>query len=655
MKNLRFSIYILIATIGCLILYSCASIGNPTGGPRDEEPPLFVKSNPTLGATNVSRQKIELEFNEIVNVKDAFSKVVVSPTSKSVPRVSSLGKKVTVDFTDSLVPNTTYTIDFANSIEDNNEGNKLNGFAFWFSTGEVIDTLQISGMVLAADNLEPQQGIIVGVHSNFDDTVFRNNRLERVAKTDDRGRFVIRNLKPGKYRVFALNDLNNDFRWDNPAEDIAFFDTIISPTSEQTTTTDTIYDLINEKIDTIITRNRTRFLPNNILLNSFNIGYKAQYLVKDQRIDSTRISLIFNAPSDTLPTLKIVGNPELTNWYRLQRTADNDSLTYWLKPDIVSVDSLLISVDYIATDSAQQLSWRTDTLKMFTQRPKSKPKKKKKEDNDTTIPEMKFLDMKISSGSTHDVYRPIILTTNEPIDSINQLGFHLEEKQDTLWVDSDSIRLLPLDSISLTTFKIEHNWKFGTEYKLTIDSISVIGMYGLFNKPITHSFTVKKEEDYSNLYFIIEGLADSIPAFVELLNSSDSPIRRARVENGEAAFLYLEAGSYYARIIEDRNGNGIYDVGNYDEWRQPEFVCYYPKKINLKKNWDISQSWNIYEVALDLQKPDALKKNKPDTPKNQRNKRNNEEEEEEDEYFDVNENPFDPNSKRRKNQTSSYR
>lgn len=632
----------------CVLLYSCASIGNPSGGPRDEEPPFYVKSNPAIGATNVNQQKIEIEFNELVNVKDAFSKVVISPTSKSVPRVSSQGKKIIVNFTDTLISNSTYTIDFANSIEDNNESNQLQNFAFWFSTGETIDTLQISGMVLAANNLEPQQGIIVGIHSNLDDTTFKRVRLERVAKTDDRGRFVIRNLRPGNYRVFALNDQNNDLCWDNPAEDIAFFDTIISPYSEQAIATDTIYDLINEKIDTIVTRSRTRFLPNNVLLSSFNTGYKPQYLVKNERIDSTRISLIFNAPSDSLPALSIVGKPEAKDWYRLQRSIHNDSLTFWLNNDIMPIDTLIVSAKYMANDSSQQLSWRTDTIKFITHRPKIKQKKNKKSKNDSiTPPPMKFLDLKISSSSSHDVYNPIILTTGEPIDSINQHAIYLEEKQDSLWVRTDSICLQPLDSISITTFKIEHDWKFGTEYKLSIDSLAIVGMYGLFNKPTTHSFTIKKEEDYSNLFFSIEGLPDSVPAFVELLNSSDAPVRRAIVKNGEAEFLYLDASTYYARLIEDSNGNGIYDTGNYDQWQQPEFVYYYPKKLNLKKNWDVSQTWNIFEVAIDLQKPDAIKKNKPATPKNRTNKQNKEEEDEE-EYFDVNENPFDPNNKRRK-------
>jgi hypothetical protein len=171
-------------------------------------------------------------------------------------------------------------------------------------------------------------------------------------------------------------------------------------------------------------------------------------------------------------------------------------------------------------------------------------------------------------------------------------------------------------------------------------------MYGHSNQKVEQPFKVKEEEEYSNFSFTVDGLLQGVPAFVELLNASDAPVRTAKVVNGVAEFLYLAPGSYYARLVEDRNGNGEYDTGNYDLQQQPEFVYYYPKKINIKKNWEITQPWNIVETAIDLQKPEAIKKNKPATPKNNR-KKQGEDEEEEDEYFDVNANPFDPNNSHR--------
>ena len=182
-----------------LLAAACASIGNPSGGPRDEEPPRPVRSNPAPYSVNFSGKRVTIDFDELVNVKDAFSKVTVSPTSKETPRVSSSGRRVTVQFADSLLPNTTYSIDFGNSIEDNNEGNKIDNFNLTFSTGPEVDSLRISGVVLNAADLEPRQEMLVGIHSNLSDSAFRKLPLERITKTDDRGRFSIRGLKPGKY------------------------------------------------------------------------------------------------------------------------------------------------------------------------------------------------------------------------------------------------------------------------------------------------------------------------------------------------------------------------------------------------------------------------------------------------------------------------
>ena len=229
----------------------------------------------------------------------------------------------------------------------------------------------------------------------------------------------------------------------------------------------------------------------------------------------------------------------------------------------------------------------------------------------------------------------------------------MEIKSDTLWKPADkNFTLQKIDSLAVIKYKIDYPWEFGGEYKLSIDSAAIVGIYGHHNKPLDHTFQVKKEDEYSNFTFTIEGLPDSIPAFVEFLNASDSPIRTAKVVNGVADFLYLAPGSYYARIIEDTNGNGEYDTGDYDTKRQPEFAYYYPKKINIKKNWEITQTWNVFETAIDLQKPEVLKKNKPEASKHGKKKQQNEEEEEDEESFDVNSNPFDPNSNRRSNNNS---
>ena len=216
----RWTYWLLTAVVG-LVLAACASIGSPEGGPRDYTPPQVVKTSPEAGSINFKGQKVEITFDEIVNLKDQLKKVIISPAPKTQPLIRTMGKKVTVEFREPLLENTTYVIDFSNAIEDNNEGNQLDGYSFAFSTGDQIDTLAMSGIVLRAKDLEPMQHIIVGLHSNLDDTAFTRLPLERVSRTNDLGKFTLRNLKPGSYHVFAINDVDGDYRMAR-TEDIAF-------------------------------------------------------------------------------------------------------------------------------------------------------------------------------------------------------------------------------------------------------------------------------------------------------------------------------------------------------------------------------------------------------------------------------------------------
>lgn len=632
---------------------ACANIGNPSGGPRDEDPPIFISADPHPGALNVNKTRMTLSFNELVNVKDAFSKVVVSPVGKSVPKVTSLGKKITVTF-DSLEANTTYTVDFADAIEDNNEANKLQGFAYTFSTGDHIDTLRITGMVLDARTLEPQQEMIVGVTKNLEDSAFTKLPLLRVAKTDDRGRFTIRGLAEGTYRVYALGDRDNDYMYANPEEDIAFYDFTVVPTAERVGTIDTLRNNKTGEIDTIIDRMRTRFLPNDILLRSFNSQKRSQYLDKYERQDSTKFFFKFNTKSDTLPDIDVLGYPGIMREAVLERSADNDSLIYWLPPRIVNVDSLRVQATYLRTDSTGNLSAVTDTLNLFRFRAlPSKKKKAKVDERQAYLDSLKALTLEIQavSSSSHDVYLPVHLRFATPLERLNTNAFRLETMVDTTWrAVGNQPRLEMLDSLSPRDYKIEYEWKLGEKYRVVADTLAATGIYGTVTAPYTHEFTIKKKDDYCSLRLNLTGLDAQIPAFVELLNGSDAIVRSEPVVNGSVWFQFLTPGKYYARVIEDYNGNGKFDTGDYDLLLQPDLAYYYPKAINIKKNWDKEETWNVFETAIDMQKPDAIKKNKPADDKRNRKKNNrDEEEEEEDEPFDPTANPFDPNSNRKRN------
>ena len=636
-------------------MYSCANIGNPSGGPIDKTPPIFMRSNPTPNAVNVKDRKIEIFFDEIVTLKDPSTKIIVSPAQTEMPRMSALGRKVTVELVDSLLPNTTYTIDFSNSIQDNNEGNAIDNFAFAFSTGSVIDSMRVSGYVLDSRTLEPMQSVVVGLQSNLADSAFHKEKLQRVALTNDRGQFTIRNVSPGSYHIFALKDLDRDYKFGNPTEDIAFLDSIIVPSIGSREAADTVYNDLNE-IDTIMRATRPAYFPNDILLSMFNEDRKSQYLANNLRVDSTRISLTFAAASDTLPSLSIVGRNDVPDqWYTLERSQTNDTLTYWIRPpQLVSADTLIVATTYLRTDTASNLSWGTDTLKFTFQRQKAK-KKKKNEETDS-LEQIRFMELHPLANGTQEVYAPLLLQTGTPIERYSREAFHLQRKlqNDTTFYPAEIKSIALRDStLSRRDLMLKVDWEPGAAYTLAVDSLAITDIYGLQTKPLKVDFNVRKMEEYGNIVFNIPAVRDS--AIVELLDGTEKIVLRAPVKNHRAELLNLLPGKYYARLFIDRNGNGKYDTGNYDMHLQPEETVYYPGAINLKKNWDVEQTWDIYATPIDKQKPEAIKKNKPERKKWEKvNTEKTETDEDEENGFSDFSNPNDPNL-RNSNNFGNYR
>lgn len=654
------------ATVASL-LGACASTGRPTGGDYDIEPPVYVKSNPAIGATGINRNHITIDFNENVQVEDVMNKVVVSPAQKNIPQITANGHRVSVELRDTMQPGTTYTIDFSDAISDLNEKNVLDGFAIDFSTGDSIDSLRLSGMVFEARTLEPAQGVLVGVYSNLTDTTITTLPLERIAKTNQLGQFTVRGLKPGDYHIFAINDINRDYHWDR-SEDVAFYDVTVSPTAETTTVTDTL--TAADGSDSIVSVSRTKYLPNDILLTWFNEGYTPQYLKDYTRPDRRRLFVKFSAPSDTLPEIRLLngvdsGQP-IDRWARLNATATLDSLEYFITDTaVVAQDTMIIEMRYLRTDTLDQLSWGTDTLRVLfkgareEKRQKEEAEKKaaerrkkaeKKGENIDSIEaaeaaKLTFVKVSAPGGATQEIYKPLFIDVDQPLDTIIQSGLRMMMLNDTIWDTIPAPPLVPVDSFGLLKYQLDMKWTPGTKYKYVADSATIIGAYNQWNSTFTHEFSTRKLEDYSALYFNVTGVTDS--AVVEVLDKSDKPVDEAPLKGGVAEFPYMQPGTYYARLYIDRNGNGKWDTGSLLDSVQPEEVYYYPKKIVLKKNWDVEQSWNIYDTPIDLQKPKEIVKNKPKTAKKRRrnkdgtyiddeNGERNPDEEEEDPYNEGN-------------------
>ena len=617
--------------LAALAVGACANMGRPEGGPRDETPPVFVRSDPAPGAVNVSATRLHAYFDENIQLEDAFDKVVVSPAMKTPPQVTANGRHLTVEFRDTLRDSTTYTVDFADAIKDLNEGNILDGFALDFSTGPVIDTLRISNQYV---------------------------------------QFTIRNLPPGEYRVFAINDVNRDYHWDR-SEDVAFLPGTVSPSTEAIVVTDTLFAA--DRSDSLVMRQGIRYLPNDLFLSWFNEGYKASYLQDYKRPERRRITIDFAAPQDSATEIRIVdgapGAGRLADEWALARISERrDSIELWLADTtVLAADSLRLSVRYLKTDTTDQLVWTTDTLRFFFKDRVDKEKEKQEKQRQKQLDKLRelaaegdsvaadslarlesvvvvpeFLAIRSLNSGRQDLNKPMYLESTVPWTGLDSAGVHMEVLQDTLWMPVPGVRLVPDSANLLMRRRIDLPWIHGAKYRLTIDSLAATSLYGTWNRPLKEEFTVTEPEDYANLTFTIPG-TDSLQLVVELLNASDEPVVRAvkPVGTDRLVFRYLPPASYYARLIVDRNANGRWDTGSIADSIQPEDVYYFSRKLNLRKNWDVEQTWLIDELPVDLQKPYAIKKNKPKLKRGEQAPDQEEEESWEDRQAEF-EDPFTP-------------
>ena len=224
-----------------LFIISCARMGQPDGGWYDDDPPKVIGSTPADQSANVKSKKITIYFDEYIKLEDATSKVIVSPPQLEMPEIKSAGKRIIVELKDTLKENTTYTIDFSDAITDNNEGNPMGNYTYSFSTGEQIDTFEVSGYVLDASNLEPIKGIMVGLYDDFADSAFKTKPMLRVSRTDGSGHFVVKGVAPGKYRAFALKDADGDFIFNQKSEMLAFNHDTLVPSWKPDTRVDTVW------------------------------------------------------------------------------------------------------------------------------------------------------------------------------------------------------------------------------------------------------------------------------------------------------------------------------------------------------------------------------------------------------------------------------
>ncbi len=606
-KIVSYICFLMVAVAGIVFLHSCANMAAPTGGLYDVDPPRVVRATPDFSALNVNRTVVEIEFDENIKIEKPNEKVIITPPQQIAPVIRSIGRRARVELNDELLPNTTYTIDFTDAIVDNNESNPLENFVYSFSTGDQLDTLAISGKVLSAENLEPVTGIYVGVHSNLEDTAFTHTVFQRISRTDSRGNFTVRGMAPGSYRVYALDDVNRDYRYDNPQEAIAFLDSIVIPSTAPAVRQDTVF-VDSVTIDTIKTVNYTRFLPDDLVLRSFLSDFQRQFLQKHERPEEHKLNLFFAAPTQ-LPTFNLL-NPSVVgaDWYVMERNADNDSITLWVTDSLVyKNDSIRLKIDYIRTDSLNNNYIDTDTLNFNFRRPARERRAARNADEE---PAVRFLGVNTNIQSSFETYHPIRIEFEQPVVRFDTTLVRLSREVDSVFTPISY--QFEVDSLNPRRYFLRHRWEPEGKYELHIDSATVFSEYGLWNNAVNQSFTVKGLDQYANLEITLQGLPPGKAAFVELLDKSDKPFRKRSVQNSEVRFQDLPPGEIFLRLVIDENEDGVWTTGNYEERRQPEQVYYYPGKLTLRAYSDYFEDWNILSTPVTQQKPLEVTQNKPE-------------------------------------------
>lgn len=610
-----------------ILLSSCAKMGHPDGGWYDETPPYIVGSTPNDKGTNVKTRKISIFFNEFIQVDNPTEKVVISPPQFETPEIKGGGKRITVEIKDSLKPNTTYTVDFSDAISDNNESNPLGNYTYTFSTGNHIDTLEVSGRVIDAQTLEPIKGALVGLYSNLNDTAFTSLPMLRVSRTDSRGIFIIKGIAPGSYRIYALEDADNNYFYSQKSERIAFNHDIIVPTSKPDVRQDTLWrDSL--RIESIKRVNYTHFLPDDIVLRSFVEEQTDRYLVKTERQQADHFTLFFSYGDKELPQLRGLNFDERETLIT-EASEKQDTITYWLRDTaLVNRDTLRIELKYMATDTTGVLRMNTDTLEILskdtyerrTKRLKDKQEewqkaqdkaKKKGRPYQTEMP-VPALESKYDIQSEPAPDRNITISLPSPLQKVDTACIHLYSKHDTLWYNAPF--MLREKAGEHRSYELLGEWRPGIEYSLEIDTMAFTDIYGKTSAPIKKGFRVKTDDAFASIVFNLNGMSDTTTV-VQLLGTSDNVIKEVSTSNGIAEFFYISPGTYYARMFVDTNKNGKWDTGDYAADRQAETTYYYPDKIECKAKWDLTLSWNPTEKRADMQKPMAITKQKPEKEK----------------------------------------
>ncbi len=530
--------FICIVT-SALVIFGCAKRGNPSGGPIDSIPPVLVNANPKLNSTKFDSDEIRLTFDEWVKLENIQDQLIISPpidkSSYEITPLSGVTKKVFLRFLDSLNPKTTYTINFGNSIQDNNENNPLTFFSYTFSTGETIDSLFIMGNIRDAFDQETDDYIslqLYRVDSLFKDSIIYSDKPTYISNTLDSTNYKFQNLKEGKYLLIALKDLDNNYFFDPFYDKIGFMDSLIILPR------DSIIDLKLFKEETDLVWEKPHFI------NSEKIGF-GYY----GRLDIDKIKIETNIPDSVN--------------YVFTKEKDIDTLNLWLSKN--SFDSLNFSLI------------ESDTIKLTT----VKFDRKK----DSLIDSLNLSPKTINIIHINESFK---ISSNIPVANVEDSLITVRD------IDSLVIPFSTEINSQLNEVFISFDVSPSDKYNIFIKPNAIKDIRGGVNDSINYNVVSQTLEDYGNIFLDILG-GNNSKYILQLLNANNEIIReyKSAYSNSSYTFNYVIPGKYTFRLIEDLNSNDVWDTGNYIKRKQPEPVYYFPSEIDVRANWDLNETFNL--------------------------------------------------------------
>lgn len=630
MKHVSLFRFVAIALLSFLIfLASCARMSAPAGGPKDEAPPVPLKSNPINYSTNFTGGKILVQFDEFIVLKNVNQELLVSPPLPEKPEIKLRGKNLLIHINNQLKDSTTYNFNFYNAIVDLNENNLLTNFQFEFSTGPVFDSLYVGGVLSNAFDYKTEPSLFVMMYEQFNDSIPRTQIPDYVAKTDAEGRFFVTNLKNKPYYIFGLRDMNNNMKFDMPNEGIAFMDSTFTPGFKEITVIDTLklLDFISPDLqdtvyrDSVVQYQELVTTIGDIRLFMFVEDHATQYFRQTYRPERQQLIFAFNLPVDENFKLAPIGQAPDKDWFVKEPLLKNDSLMFWIKDSaLFNSDSLFFSLSYTMKDSTLVDFVRTDTVLAYY-KPKEASSKNKTEQKKEGRFNLNVFSNKEEEAAVDTVEPPSELTfatnakglfdLNKPVELLARFPIAKVQKEQIVFnkIVDDTLRRNVNFEISTAEFNLR-NYLLGFQaeedekYELILHKGAFTDIYNNTNDSLKFSFTTRGTEYYSTIQLHIMGVVE--PSIIQLMDEKELVLEKRNIwSDTTLTYDFLQPKKYIFKLFFDLNQNDKWDTGNLKEFRQPEPVFYFPQEVETKSNWDMEYEWELFPVG-----PPNLKKGK---------------------------------------------